>query len=99
MVDIMDGTTFLKVATYSCYPGYDLKGPSSRVCWSMEKWSAREPRCVAKGNYFLNPLYTNGFFLLVLYNKLAIIHCTYLGASGYNFKKYCILLSVDLSYF
>ena len=51
MVDIMDGTTFLKVATYSCYPGYDLKGPSSRVCWSMEKWSAREPRCVAKGNY------------------------------------------------
>ena len=33
---------------------------------------------------YLKHLYTNGFFLLVLYNKLGIIHCTYLGVSGYN---------------
>ena len=32
-------------------------------------------------------LYTNGFFLLVCYNKLGIVHCTYLGVSGYNSKK------------
>ena len=35
----------------------------------------------------LNPLYKNGFFLLVWYNKLGIVHCTYLGVSGYNFKN------------
>ena len=26
----------------------------------------------------INPLYTNRFFLLVRYNKLWIVHCTYL---------------------
>ena len=25
-----------------------------------------------------------------------IVHCTYLGESGYNFQKYCIILSEDL---
>ena len=32
-----------------------------------------------------NPLYTNGFFFLVGYIKLEIVHCTYLGVSGYCF--------------
>ena len=44
----------------------------------------------------MNPLYTNGFFLLVCYNELGIVHCTYLGVSGYNFQKKYILLSEDL---
>ena len=48
-----------------------------------------------------NPLYTNGFFLLVWYNKLGIIHCTYLGVSGYNFQKiivyYCLKLFFHLT--
>ena len=44
------------------------------------------------------PLYTNGFFLLVWYNKLGIVHCIYLGVSCYNFQKYCILLSEDHIY-
>ena len=34
-----------------------------------------------------NPLYSNGFFLLIWYNKLGIVHCTYIGVSGYNFPK------------
>ena len=34
-----------------------------------------------------NPLYTNGFFLLVWDNKLGITHCTYQGVSGYKLKK------------
>ena len=29
-------------------------------------------------------------------DKLVIVHCTYLGMSGYHFKKYCIFLSEDL---
>ena len=33
----------------------------------------------------INPLYSNEFFLLVLYNKLGITHCTYLEVSGYIF--------------
>ena len=35
--------------------------------------------------FLFNPLYTNGFFLLVRYNKLGMVHCTYPGVSGYNF--------------
>ena len=46
----------------------------------------------------LNPLYTNGFFLLAWYNKLGIVHCTYLGVSSYNLQKICILLFGDLFY-
>ena len=34
----------------------------------------------------VNPLYTNGLFPLVCYNKLGIVHCTYLGVSGYYFQ-------------
>ena len=44
----------------------------------------------------VNPLYTDEFFLLVGYNKVGIVHYTYLGMSGYNFVKYCILSSEDL---
>ena len=43
-----------------------------------------------------NPLYTNGFFLLLRYNTLGIVHYTYLGCQVIIFKKYCILLSEDL---
>ena len=32
-----------------------------------------------------NILHTNGFFHLVWYDKLGIVHSTYLGVSGYNF--------------
>ena len=31
-------------------------------------------------------LYTNGFFLLFLYNKLGMVYCIYGGVTGYNFK-------------
>ena len=37
------------------------------------------------GAFCVSPLYINGFFFLVWYNKLGIVHCTYLGVSGYNF--------------
>ena len=37
--------------------------------------------------WLINPLYTNGFFLLVWYNKFGIVHCTYLKVSAYNFLK------------
>ena len=37
-----------------------------------------------------------GFFLLVGYNKLGIVHYSYLGVSGCNIKKKCIFLSEDL---
>ena len=36
---------------------------------------------------FINPLYTNGFLFLVWCNELGIVHCTYLGVSGYKFQN------------
>ena len=42
------------------------------------------------------PLYTEGFFLLVWYNKLRIVHCRYRMVSGYNFEKRLYFLSGDL---
>ena len=35
-----------------------------------------------------NPLCTNGFFLLVCYDKFGIVHCIY---QGYNFNKIVLL--------
>ena len=43
-------------------------------------------------------MYTNGVFLLVSYNKLGIVHCTYLGVSGYNFKKNILYHFVERSF-
>ena len=46
-----------------------------------------------------NPLYNYGFFHLVRYNKLGIVHGTYLGVSGYNLKKKVLYhFSEDLLY-
>ena len=69
----------------------DWKWPLKR-CYGQE-WKKRIT--------YINHLYTyvNGFFLLVWYNMFGIVHCTYVGMSGYNFfKKYCIILSEDLFY-
>ena len=38
-------------------------------------------------NVDINPLYTNSLFLLVYFNRLWTVQCTYLGVSGYNFSK------------
>ena len=35
----------------------------------------------------INPLFNNGFFLLVWYNKFGIVQCAYVGVLGYNLKK------------
>ena len=45
------------------------------------------------GEKRVNPLYINGFFLIVLYNKLGMVHCIYLELSGYIL--YFVNLPVD----
>ena len=42
------------------------------------------------------PLYTNGFFLLIIYNKFGIVNCTYLGVSGYNLKKNIVFFCLQI---
>ena len=39
------GTTFGETATYSCDPGYNLTGDSTRTCQATGMWSGREPTC------------------------------------------------------
>ena len=46
----------------------------------------------------INPLYTNGLFLLVEYNKFGIVHCTYLGVSGYNLKNVFFCLKICFTF-
>ena len=41
-----------------------------------------DPCCLS----YFNPLCTNGFFILVLYNKLGMVNCLYPGATGKNFQ-------------
>ena len=43
-----------------------------------------------------NPLYTNGFFFMVRYNKLGIVHCTYLGCQVIFPIKYCFFFLLPL---
>ena len=75
-------------------------GSFRRALCSRRDLEIRRQLCkVDKVRILRPPSYTNRFFLLVWYNKLGIVHCTYLGMSGYNFKKqYCILLSEELIY-
>ena len=42
-----------------------------------------------------NPLYTNGFIHLVLYIKLRIVHCIFLGMSGYDFEKNIVFFCLE----
>ena len=45
----------------------------------------------------LNPLYTDEFSLLVRYNKLGIVHCTYLGCLCILFfSKIVLSLHADI---
>ena len=39
-------TVFEAIATYSCSPGYSLKGYTKRSCLATGKWSGHTPVCV-----------------------------------------------------
>ena len=39
------GTTFGQNATYSCDPGYNLVGDSTRTCQATREWSGSAPTC------------------------------------------------------
>ena len=41
-----------------------------------------------------NHFIPNGFFLLVCYNKLGMVHCIYQGVTGYNFQIKIVFLSL-----
>ena len=38
----------------------------------------------------------NEIFLLVLYSKLGIVHCIYLGGTGYNLQIKIVFLSLKI---
>ena len=39
------GTKFGEIAIYSCEPGYNLVGDSTRTCQATGEWSGSEPTC------------------------------------------------------
>ena len=39
------GTTYQQTATYSCDPGYNLVGDSTRICHATGMWSGNAPTC------------------------------------------------------
>ncbi len=41
------GTALGSTATYTCFPGYQLKGVSDRTC-AETGWSGKEPTCERK---------------------------------------------------
>ena len=50
-VDISAGTTFTKVASYTCNRGYELIGTTTRMCQATGNWSRTPPNCDAIGKY------------------------------------------------
>ena len=44
----MTTTTFPSMAVYSCETGYDLNGPSTRMCQPDGNWSRLEISCTRK---------------------------------------------------
>ena len=55
------------------------------MCQCRSQWGGKD---CSQGKF--NPFQTNGIFHKVTYNKVRIVHCIYLGVTGYNFQKYCI---------
>ena len=51
-----NGTTFGQTATYSCDPGYNLVGNSTRMCQADGVWSGNEPTCMSESNLTLHKL-------------------------------------------
>lgn len=46
-------TNFDSVALYSCDIGFELNGPSERLCQENGEWSENEPICESKAPFFL----------------------------------------------
>ena len=60
-----NGTTFGETATYSCNPGYNLVGDSTRTCGATGNWSGSEPTCERMLLLSNMPIkYVNNVFLL-----------------------------------
>ena len=63
-------------------------------------WWARNKRTIPcdNGTYSIcfNPLYSNGFFLLVCCIYLRIVHCIYRGITGYKFQIKIVFLSLEI---
>lgn len=51
-VEYMSGTTYSRVVTYTCNPGYDLIGPASVTCQEDGTWSYTSA-CRVKGKQYL----------------------------------------------
>ena len=45
---IFTSTTFGSIATYNCFPGYNLIGVEQRTCEANGEWSGEEPTCQSK---------------------------------------------------
>lgn len=43
-----NGDTYGSIATYGCYPGYDLQGEAERTCEASAMWSGSAPGCTKK---------------------------------------------------
>ena len=56
-VDITQGTTYTKVATYSCNTGYRLRGGSTRICQASGQWSLSQSYCDIVGKNVFWPLF------------------------------------------
>ena len=45
-VSLSDGSVEGSTATYSCLPGYELRGSSQRMCGADTEWTGIAPVCV-----------------------------------------------------
>ena len=59
----------------------------------------RDGCCISMNSHqLINLLYTYGLFLLVCYNKLGIVHCTYIGCVVIISKKMYFCLEIFLTF-
>ena len=41
----LSGTVVNSIATYSCFPGYELVGDETRICSTNGQWAGQAPFC------------------------------------------------------
>ena len=109
VVNTMSGTTFTKVATYSCNHGYVLSGTTHRTCGADRSWTPEEPVC--NRMFYCSETFRQCMYSITLATQLVKVMFSYYvslvitaevvssgdpPAVGQNYSLVCTVIGADV---